>query len=226
MRQEARRGVDVAAEESEADGEYEDVAEQQRWTILDVHRGEKDGGHRYPQDRLHGAAEERLLPQPCADPDQQREEHRRDHTQAFRVEEPLGDLTNLAVEVGLQLREQGVGGHRQRERRRYKQHDYPCLPEGDGTVAEAGERRAYIPADAGADAQNGDDDERQLAGQDGDRRDPAAGSQREGADLVQLLEPDDAYDVVGQHGDGQPKGEKDRWVRPEPSVWPVAYDLQ
>ena len=50
-----------------------------------------------------------------------------------------------------------------------------------------------------------------------------AGPQREGADLVQLLEPDDAYQVVGeQHGGEQPEGEKDRWVRPELPVRPAA----
>src|SRR5215213_4488296 len=85
MRQEARRGVDVAAEESEADGEHEDVTEQQRWTVLHVHRGEEDGGYCYPQHRLHGAAKECLLSESCPHPDQQGEEHRRDHTQTFRV---------------------------------------------------------------------------------------------------------------------------------------------
>src|SRR5215218_752108 len=86
MRQEARRGVDVAAEESEADGEHEDVAEQQRGTVLYMHRGEEDGGYRYPQDRLHGAAEECLLSESCTHPDQQGEEHRREQAQTLRVE--------------------------------------------------------------------------------------------------------------------------------------------
>src|ERR671911_2089511 len=98
MRQETRRGVEVAAEETEADREHEDVAEQQRRTVLDVHGGEKDGSHRYPQDRLHGAAEERLLSESCANPDQQGEEHRRGQAQTSRVEEPLRDLTDPSIE--------------------------------------------------------------------------------------------------------------------------------
>src|SRR5687768_17093472 len=142
MRQEARRGVDVAAEEPEADGEQEDVAEQQRWTVLNVHRGEEDGSHRYPQDRLHGAAEQGLLPESGTDSDQQGEEHRGDQAQTFRVEECLRDLTDPAIELRLQLREQGVGGYREHERTYDKQHDNTYVHRGDGTVAEAGERLA------------------------------------------------------------------------------------
>src|SRR5215210_8118667 len=97
MRQEARRGVDVAAEESEAYGEDEDVAEQQPWTVLDVHRGEEDGCRRYPEDRLHGPPEERLLSEPGPDPDQQCEEHGRDRAHTVRVEECLREFTDLAV---------------------------------------------------------------------------------------------------------------------------------
>src|ERR687889_647110 len=227
VRQEARRGVDVAAEESEAYGEHEDVAEQQRWTVLDVHRGEKNGSYRYPQDRLHGAAEECLLSESGAHPDQQGEDHRRDQAQTFRVEERLRDLTDPAIEVRLQLREQGVGGKRERERTRDKQYDNTYVHRGDGTVAEAGERLARSAADAGADPQKGDDDEGQLAGQDGDWWDPSAGPQREGVHLVQLLEPEYAYKVIGkQHSGEQPEGEKDRWVRPELPVRPAANDLQ
>src|SRR5215213_4488297 len=47
--------------------------------------GEEDGGYCYPQHRLHGAAKECLLSESCPHPDQQGEEHRRDHTQTFRV---------------------------------------------------------------------------------------------------------------------------------------------
>ena len=65
-----------------------------------------------PEDGLHGAAEERLLPEPGADPDQQGEENRGDQAQAFRIEERARDLTDLAVEVGLKEGEQVVGGHR------------------------------------------------------------------------------------------------------------------
>src|SRR5215218_39628 len=226
MRQEARRGVDVAAEESEAYGEHEDVAEQQRWTVLDVHRGEEDGRHRYPENRLHGTPEERLLPETGADPDQQCEEHSRDRAQALRIEECLGEFTDLTVKVGLQLCEQGVGGHREPERPHYKQYDYTQLREGDGTIAETGERLARVASDAGADAKNCDEDERELAGEDGNRWDPTSGPEGESVDLSQLLEPDYSYQVVGEHHRGeQPEGEKDRRVRRHVSVLLAANDL-
>src|SRR5215211_6724526 len=60
---------------------------------------------------------------------------------------------DLYRKVGLPLREQGVGRRREPERRHDKQYDYAYVHEGDGTVAEAGERLARAAADAGADAE-------------------------------------------------------------------------